>query len=63
MKATRRKRLAAMVLGLALLAGLLSGCTGAPGKETIRFTFSKREAIGFMTKLVADYNASQDKTG
>lgn len=62
MKATRRKRLAAMVLGLALLAGLLSGCTGAPGKETIRFTFSKREAIGFMTRLVADYNASQDKT-
>ncbi|MEV7663144.1 extracellular solute-binding protein [Paenarthrobacter sp. NPDC089316] len=61
-KATRRKRLAAMVLGLALLAGLLSGCTGAQGKETIRFTFSKREAIGFMTKLVADYNASQDHT-
>ena len=62
MKATRRKRLAAMVLGLALLAGLLSGCTGAPGKETIRFTFSKREAIGFMTKLVADYNACQNET-
>ncbi len=51
-----------MGLGLALLAGLLSGCTGEPGKETIRFTFSKREAIGFMGKLVADYNASQDKT-
>ncbi|MCT9869305.1 ABC transporter substrate-binding protein [Paenarthrobacter aurescens] len=59
---TRGKRFAAMGLGLALLAGLLSGCTGESGKETIRFTFSKREAIGFMTKLVADYNASQDET-
>lgn len=61
-QSTRKKGLAAMGLGLALLAGLLSGCTGEPGKETIRFTFSKREAIGFMGKLVADYNASQDKT-
>ncbi|TVU65614.1 extracellular solute-binding protein [Paenarthrobacter nitroguajacolicus] len=61
-KMTRGKRFAAMGLGLALLAGLLSGCTGESGKETIRFTFSKREAIGFMTKLVADYNASQDET-
>lgn len=61
-QSTRKKRLAAMGLGLALLAGLLSGCTGDPGKETIRFTFSKREAIGFMSKLVAEYNASQDKT-
>lgn len=59
---TRKKRIAAMGLGLALLAGLLSGCTGESGKETIRFTFSKREAIPFMTKLVADYNASQDGT-
>ncbi|GAA3283136.1 ABC transporter substrate-binding protein [Paenarthrobacter aurescens] len=71
-KLTRRKHFAAVGLGLALIAGLLSGCTGdagsgdsgagEPGKETIRFTFSKREAIGFMTKLVADYNASQDDT-
>ncbi|MFC8040138.1 ABC transporter substrate-binding protein [Paenarthrobacter sp. NPDC057355] len=61
-KVTRKKRMAAMGLGLALLAGLLSGCSGDQGKETIRFTFSKREAIGFMTKLVADYNASQDHT-
>ncbi|WP_458108929.1 extracellular solute-binding protein [Arthrobacter sp. R3-55] len=64
---THRKRFAAMGLGLALLAGLLSGCaedsgSGQTGKETIRFTFSKREAIGFMTKLVADYNVSQDHT-
>lgn len=62
MNLTRKKRMAAMGLGLALLAGLLSGCSGDQGKETIRFTFSKREAIGFMTKLVADYNASQDHT-
>ena len=62
MKLTRTLRMAALGLCLALLAGLLSGCTGDPGKETIRFTFSKREAIGFMTKLVADYNASQDST-
>ncbi|MGP0221780.1 ABC transporter substrate-binding protein [Paenarthrobacter sp. NCHU4564] len=59
---TRIKRMAAMGAGLALLAGLLSGCSGEGDKETIRFTFSKREAIGFMTKLVADYNASQDDT-
>ena len=68
MKSTRRKRFAAIGLGLALLAGPLSGCAGDSGisgdsdKETIRFTFSKREAIGFMTKLVSDYNASQDET-
>ncbi|MFI2564789.1 ABC transporter substrate-binding protein [Paenarthrobacter sp. NPDC018779] len=61
-KVTRKKRWAAMGLGLALLAGLLSGCAGGHGKETIRFTFSKREAIGFMTKLVSEYNASQDHT-
>ncbi|MFK0002018.1 ABC transporter substrate-binding protein [Paenarthrobacter sp. NPDC090520] len=61
-KVTRKKRWAAMGLGLALLAGLLSGCAGEHGKETIRFTFSKREAIGFMTKLVSEYNASQDHT-
>ncbi|QQQ61556.1 ABC transporter substrate-binding protein [Paenarthrobacter ureafaciens] len=61
-KVTRSKRFAAMGLGLALLAGLLSGCAGSQEKETVRFTFSKREAIGFMTKLVEDYNASQDDT-
>ncbi|MFN3924153.1 MAG: ABC transporter substrate-binding protein [Pseudarthrobacter sp.] len=62
LKLTRTLPTAVLGLCLALLAGLLSGCTGDSGKETIRFTFSKREAIGFMTKLVADYNASQDST-
>ena len=62
MNPTRTKRMAALGLGLSLLAGLLSGCAGESGKETIRFTFSKREAIPFMTKLVNEYNASQDDT-
>lgn len=44
----------------ALAAALLVGCS-ADGRETIRFTFSKREAIAFMTELVDDYNASQDR--
>ncbi|OFI37404.1 carbohydrate-binding protein [Arthrobacter sp. SW1] len=61
-KLTRTKRLAGLGLGLSLLAGLLSGCAGGDGTETIRFTFSKREAIPFMTKLVNEYNASQDDT-
>ncbi|WP_313357514.1 ABC transporter substrate-binding protein [Microbacterium sp.] len=43
---------------LALLGSALVGCS-SDGRETIRFTFSKREAIEFMTKLVADYNDSQ----
>lgn len=38
---------------------LLAGCS-ADGRETIRFTFSKREAIPFMTDLVAQFNAAQD---
>lgn len=45
---------AVLVLG----GSLLAGCS-ADGRETVRFTFSKREAIEFMTALVADYNASQ----
>ncbi|MGC5075990.1 ABC transporter substrate-binding protein [Agrococcus sp. DT81.2] len=43
---------------LALSGSMLAGCA-ADGRESIRFTFSKREAIEFMTALVADYNASQ----
>lgn len=62
MKLTRLHRTAGLGLSLTLLTGLLTGCTGDSGKETIRFTFSKREAIPFMTELVNDYNASQDST-
>lgn len=61
-KLTRSKRLAGLGTSLVLLAGLLTGCAGDSGKETIRFTFSKREAIPYMTRLVADYNSSQDRT-
>ncbi|WP_267188799.1 MULTISPECIES: ABC transporter substrate-binding protein [Microbacterium] len=39
---------------------MLAGCS-ADGRETIRFTFSKREALAFMDQVVADYNASQDR--
>ncbi|KNY04178.1 carbohydrate-binding protein [Microbacterium sp. GCS4] len=45
---------------LALVGAALTACSSAGGAETIRFTFSKREAIEFMTQLVADYNASQN---
>ncbi|MBW8761317.1 MAG: extracellular solute-binding protein [Microbacterium sp.] len=53
-------RAAAGATALALLGTALAGCAAGDGRETIRFTFSKREAIEFMTELVADYNASQD---
>jgi raffinose/stachyose/melibiose transport system substrate-binding protein len=53
------RRLLAASAVLALGGSLLAGCS-ADGRETVRFTFSKREAIDFMTALVADYNASQD---
>ena len=58
-KSSRAVRIAASATVLALLGSALVGCS-SDGRETIRFTFSKREAIEFMTKLVADYNASQD---
>lgn len=58
---TRRAgRFIAALAATALAATALAGCS-ADGKETIRFTFSKREALDFMSKLVDDYNASQDK--
>jgi len=53
------RRTVAAAAVIALGGALLAGCS-ADGRETIRFTFSKREAIEFMTELVADYNASQD---
>ncbi|MEV7799781.1 ABC transporter substrate-binding protein [Microbacterium foliorum] len=57
----RPARLVAGVAALALVGAALTGCSTAGGTETIRFTFSKREAIEFMTERVAEYNASQDK--
>lgn len=58
-KSPRAVRAAASAAALALLGSALVGCS-SDGRETIRFTFSKREAIEFMTKVVADYNDSQD---
>lgn len=49
-----------MIAALGLAASALAGCS-ADGRETIRFTFSKREALEFMNGVVADYNASQDR--
>ena len=54
-----RRWFAAGAVGV-LGAALLAGCS-ADGRETIRFTFSKREALTFMTDVVAQYNASQDR--
>ncbi|MDT0182676.1 extracellular solute-binding protein [Microbacterium sp. ARD31] len=58
---TRGRVSNALALGVlgSLVGTLLVGCS-ADGRETIRFTFSKREALEFMNELVADYNASQD---
>ncbi|WP_374107819.1 extracellular solute-binding protein [Microbacterium sp. Au-Mic1] len=60
-KRTRIARALAAVAALAVVGGALAGCAPADGRETVRFTFSKREAIDFMTKVVKDYNASQNK--
>lgn len=57
---TRALRLIAGGLGLMLIGAALTSCAAGSGAETIRFTFSKREAIEFMTERVAEYNASQD---
>nr|WP_309068309.1 extracellular solute-binding protein [Microbacterium sp.] len=53
-------RLAAAAAALTLAGATLAGCS-ADGRETIRFAFSKREAIEFMNGLVGEYNASQDR--
>ncbi|MGF6822821.1 raffinose/stachyose/melibiose transport system substrate-binding protein [Microbacterium sp. ZKA21] len=57
-KYTTAVRWAAGAAVFALVGTALAGCS-TDGRETIRFTFSKREAIPFMTDLVAEYNASQ----
>lgn len=56
----RATRVAAAGVGVALTASLLAGCS-AGGRETVHFTFSKREAIPFMTEVVDEFNASQDE--
>ena len=60
-RSPRPARIAAGVAALALVGAALTGCSSAGGAETIRFTFNKREAIEFMTELVAQYNSSQNK--
>ncbi|KHK97087.1 carbohydrate-binding protein [Microbacterium mangrovi] len=62
MTGRRTTALRAIAVGAVLTLGgaLLAGCS-PDGRETIRFAFSKREAIGFMTDLVHKYNASQNK--
>ncbi|WP_414684991.1 ABC transporter substrate-binding protein [Microbacterium sp. LWH12-1.2] len=61
LKRTRPIRLAAGATALGLLAASLTACAAGSDRETIRFTFSKREAIQFMTELVAEYNSAQDE--
>ncbi|GAB2609920.1 ABC transporter substrate-binding protein [Pseudactinotalea suaedae] len=55
-----RRRVAATLTLAALVLVGACGAGGDGGPEEIRFTFSKREAIEYMTQVVADYNASQD---
>lgn len=59
-KGRRTRRVIAAGTVIALGGALLAGCSG-DGRETVRFTFSKREALEFMQGVVADYNASQDR--
>lgn len=59
---TRRTVMKALAggVGTVLAAGALQGCSGS-ARQPVKFTFSKREAIGFMNQVIADYNASQDQ--
>ncbi|MFJ6677944.1 ABC transporter substrate-binding protein [Microbacterium sp. NPDC091382] len=57
---SRARRIAAALAVTALGGALLAGCS-ADGRETLRFTFSKREALPFVQDVVQKYNASQDR--
>ncbi|QKJ21319.1 ABC transporter substrate-binding protein [Microbacterium hominis] len=59
LRTTRAWRGFAACTALVLAGSALAGCS-ADGRETVRFTFSKREAIEFMTAVVDEYNAAQD---
>ncbi len=59
-RTSRALRAVAAGFALVLAGSLLSGCS-SDGRETIRFTFSKREALDFMNGVVDAYNASQDR--
>ncbi|GAA1978133.1 ABC transporter substrate-binding protein [Microbacterium pumilum] len=63
MSGTSRRNTRALAAGLALVlaGGALAGCSGSGGGDTLRFVFSKREAIPYMTELVQEYNSSQDE--
>ncbi|MFT3875393.1 MAG: extracellular solute-binding protein [Propioniciclava sp.] len=63
MPQTRRRvaRIAAAVLTVVAVGLGATGCGATSGKQTIKFAFSKREAIDHMNQVVADYNKSQNK--
>ncbi|WP_147797044.1 extracellular solute-binding protein [Cellulomonas sp. Y8] len=55
----RRVRRAVASALVVLTSGVLLAACAGDGRDEVRFAFSKREAIGFMTELVDEYNAAQ----